>query len=156
MSVGEFQRRLHGGKYPQNDVNYFPLGIRRDSQSVTEENGRLPVSVELVKAFSRSLLETGTPAWQRLQAVRSVEAYRDLALGTGEPSNLPVVPDPPRSASVHSHRQADAISCTRSASTLSRRSAFASTSRQIRCRVAAASARSAGRICTLPSASVHV
>ena len=54
MSVVEFQRQLHGAKYAQNDVKYFPLGIRRDSQSVTEENGRLPVSVELVKAFSRS------------------------------------------------------------------------------------------------------
>jgi integron integrase len=53
---------------------------------VTPENGRLPVSVELVKAFSRSLLDSKTPAWQRLQAVRAVEAYRDLVLGTGEPS----------------------------------------------------------------------
>ena len=85
MSVVEFQRRLHGAKYAQNDVKYFPLWIRRYSQSVTEDHGRLPVSVASVKAFSRSLLETGTPAWQRLQAVRAVEAYRDLVLGTGEP-----------------------------------------------------------------------
>jgi hypothetical protein len=53
---------------------------------VTEEGGRLPVSVASVKGFSRSLLDTATPAWQRLQAVRAVEAYRDLVLGTGEPS----------------------------------------------------------------------
>jgi hypothetical protein len=85
MSVVEFQRRLHGAKYAQNDVKYFPLWIRRYSQSVTEEDGRLPVSVQSVKAFSRSLLASGTPAWQRLQAVRTVEAYRDLVLGTGEP-----------------------------------------------------------------------
>lgn len=85
MSVVEFQRRLHGAKYPQGDLKYFPLWIRRYAQAVTEENGRLPVSVESVKAFSRSLLATGTPAWQRLQAVRAVEAYRDLVLGTGEP-----------------------------------------------------------------------
>ena len=57
---------------------------------MTEENGRLPVSVALVKAFSRSLLETGTPAWQRLQAVRAIEAYRDLVLQTAVPSLTPI------------------------------------------------------------------
>jgi len=86
MSVAEFQRRLQGARYAPNDLKYFPLWIRRYSQSVMEENGRLPVSEESVKAFSRSLLETQTPAWQRLEAVRAVEAYRDLVLGTGEPS----------------------------------------------------------------------
>jgi hypothetical protein len=85
MSVSEFQRRLHGAKYPSNDLKYFPLWVRRYSQSVTEEDGRLRVSVASVKAFSRALLEMKTPAWQRLQAVRAVEAYRDLVLGTGEP-----------------------------------------------------------------------
>ncbi len=86
MSVGQFQRRLHGAKYAGNDLKYFPLWVRRYAQSVTAENGRLPVSVDLVKGFSRSLLQSGTPAWQRLQAVRAVEAYRDLVLRTGEPS----------------------------------------------------------------------
>ncbi len=86
MSAMEFQTRLHGAKYPPNDLKYFPLWIRRYAQSVTEEEGRLAVSVESVKAFSRSLRDAGIPAWQRLQAVRAVEAYRDLVLGTGEPS----------------------------------------------------------------------
>ena len=89
MSAGQFQRRLHGAKYAGNDVKYFPLWVRRYAQSVTPENGRLPVSVELVKEFSRSLLQSGTPAWQRLQAVRAVEAYRDLALCTEAPSLFP-------------------------------------------------------------------
>ncbi|GEM_PF-1124968 len=86
MSVGEFPRRLHGAKYAQNDLKYFPLWVRRYAASVTSENGQLPVSVELVKEFSGSLLQSGVPAWQRLQAVRAVEAYRDLILRTGEPS----------------------------------------------------------------------
>jgi hypothetical protein len=86
MSVGEFQRRLPGAKYAQNDLKYFPLWVRRYAEEVTPENGRLPVSVESVKEFSRSLLKSGAPAWQRLQAVRAVEAYRDLILRTGEPS----------------------------------------------------------------------
>jgi integron integrase len=86
MSVGEFQRRLHGAKYAQNDLKYFPLWVRRYAEAVTPEDGRLPVSVESVKEFSRSLLKSGAPAWQRLQAVRAVEAYRDLILRTEEPS----------------------------------------------------------------------
>ncbi len=86
MSTGQFQRRLHGAKYAGNDLKYFPLWVRRYAESVTAENGRLPVSVDLVKGFSRSLLQSGIPAWQRLQAVRAVEAYRDLVLRTEEPS----------------------------------------------------------------------
>jgi hypothetical protein len=49
MSVGEFQRRLHGAKYTQNDLKYVPLWIRRYTESVMPEHGRLPVSVESVK-----------------------------------------------------------------------------------------------------------
>ncbi len=41
------------------------LWVRRYAESVTAENGRLPVSVDLVKGFSRSLLQSGIPAWQR-------------------------------------------------------------------------------------------
>jgi hypothetical protein len=37
-------------------------------------------------AFSQSLRDNKTPAWQRLQAVRAIEAYRDLVLRTQEPS----------------------------------------------------------------------
>jgi hypothetical protein len=85
MTVMEFQRRLCQAKYPANDRKYFPLWIRRYAESVTEEGGRLPVSLASVKAFSRSLLASKTPAWQRLQAVRAVEAYRDVVLGTAEP-----------------------------------------------------------------------
>ena len=45
----------------------------------------LPVTAALAVQFSKSLLNSGTPAWQRLQGVRAVEAYRDLVLGTSEP-----------------------------------------------------------------------
>ena len=46
----------------------------------------MPVTLEKVKEFSRSLRDNGTPAWQRLQAVQAVEAYRDLVLKTDQPS----------------------------------------------------------------------
>ncbi len=38
-----------------------------------------------VVALSRSLLESGPPAWQRWQAVRAVECYRDFVLEKTEP-----------------------------------------------------------------------
>jgi hypothetical protein len=42
--------------------------------------------------FSRSLLERNVPAWQRLQAVRAVEAYRDSSVNgeRKEPSHDPL------------------------------------------------------------------
>lgn len=86
MSVEKFQALLHRAEYGKNDKKFFPLWVRRYAESVQAENGKLPVTVESVTAFSRSLRDHRIPAWQRLQAVRAVEAYRDLVLGTGEPS----------------------------------------------------------------------
>ncbi|TWU19729.1 hypothetical protein [Allorhodopirellula heiligendammensis] len=45
----------------------------------------LAVNRETTLQFSRMLLEVGAPAWQRWQAVRSLECYRDLVLGRSEP-----------------------------------------------------------------------
>ena len=35
--------------------------------------------------FCRTLLASGTPAWQRLQAVRAIECYRNLVQKTSQP-----------------------------------------------------------------------
>jgi hypothetical protein len=86
VSLERFQALLQGAEYRKNDKKYFPLWVRRYAESVRVHRGDLPVTVDLVTEFSRSLRDSGTPAWQRLQAVRAVEAYRDLALGTREPS----------------------------------------------------------------------
>ena len=40
--------------------------------------------------FLQSLLKSNTPAWQRLQAVRAIEAYRSLELRTEVPSLAPI------------------------------------------------------------------
>ncbi|WP_236622137.1 hypothetical protein, partial [Novipirellula maiorica] len=42
-------------------------------------------------SFSRTLLASGAPAWQRYQAVRAVECYRDLVLARSEPDLSDVV-----------------------------------------------------------------
>jgi len=86
MSIQKFQYLLHRAEYHKNDKKYFPLWVRRYAESVKVEKGPLAVTLESVMVFSRSLRDHGIPAWQRLQAVRAVEAYRDLVLRTNEPS----------------------------------------------------------------------
>jgi len=85
MSVASFCRALHEAKLGKNDREWFPRWIRRYASSVEETGGRLPISEEEVIQFLRSLLKSRTPAWQRLQAVRAIEAYRDLVLQTRIP-----------------------------------------------------------------------
>ena len=85
MSVGKFCQLLHDSKYGKNDKEWFPRWIRRYAAGVKPAQVKLPVTEVDVITFSRSLKDSGTPAWQRLQAVRAVEAYRDLVLQTDAP-----------------------------------------------------------------------
>ena len=86
MGVKKFCALLHEAKFGKNDKTWFPRWIRRYASSVKTSHGDLPVTEAAVVQFFRSLLHNGTPAWQWLQAVRAVEAYRDLVLKTDEPS----------------------------------------------------------------------
>ena len=85
MSLINFRRQLQESAYGDNDKTWFPRWLARYSEAKTPDNGLLPVTEPLVVEFSKSLLKFGTPAWQRLQGVRAVEAYRNLVLGTSEP-----------------------------------------------------------------------
>ena len=85
MSLITFRRRLHESTYGENDRKWFPRWLARYVEGKTQTNKVLPVTKPLIVEFSKSLLKSGTPAWQRLQGVRAVEAYRDLVLGTTEP-----------------------------------------------------------------------
>ncbi len=85
MSLAIFRQRMHEASYGENDKKWFPKWLARYADGKTQDNGLLPVTEPLVVEFSKSLLKSGTPAWQRLQGVRAVEAYRDLVLGTSEP-----------------------------------------------------------------------
>ena len=86
MSVEGFRRAVQTAKLGKNDKEWFPRWILRYSQSVPPVNGDLPVNENDVTRFLRSLLENKVPAWQRLQAVRAIEAYRNLVLQTEIPS----------------------------------------------------------------------
>jgi len=76
---------MHEASYGENDKKWFPKWLARYADGKTQDNGLLPVTAPLVVEFSKSLLKSETPAWQRLQGVRAVEAYRDLVLGSLEP-----------------------------------------------------------------------
>ena len=89
MSVANFDRLLREARLGKNDKESFPRWIGRYASGVTMVEGRLPVSPEEVIRFLQSLLKSHTPAWQRRQAVRAIEAYRTLVLGTELPSLEP-------------------------------------------------------------------
>lgn len=85
MSVAQFCAILPGTKLPGADKKWFPRWIRRYSSSCGDPAGKLPVSENQVVPFLRILRDHGTPAWQRLQAVKAIEAYRALVLQAQSP-----------------------------------------------------------------------
>jgi hypothetical protein len=85
MSLDEFRKKMHDAQFGKNDQVWFPKWLARYAAGKVLTKGVLPVTESLVIEFSKSLLKSGVPAWQRLQGVRAVEAYRDLVLGIPEP-----------------------------------------------------------------------
>jgi integron integrase len=81
MSVARFCEILPGTKLPRADKAWFPLWIRRYASSCGDSGGNLLIHEQQVVEFLRSLRDHGTPAWQRLQAVRALEAYQSLVRG---------------------------------------------------------------------------
>ena len=86
MPVNEYRVALAGAAVGKKDRQWFPRWVMRYRDGVGRAQGNLPVTTELVEAFLKSLVLTKTPAWQRLQAVRAIESYRDLVLKTNKPS----------------------------------------------------------------------
>lgn len=84
MSVVRFRERLSGEPIHQNDRVWFPRWAGRYLQSLGD--GEAVVDRDSVITFLQSLRDKGIAAWQRLQAVRAIEAYRDLVLEADEPS----------------------------------------------------------------------
>ena len=91
MAVRRFRELLHTLKLRKADQKWFPRWVRRYAESVTAENGLLPVTDQLIIDFCRLLLNSGTPAWQRLQAVRAIGTYRSLVLETQHPDLVSII-----------------------------------------------------------------
>jgi integron integrase len=85
MSVANFCAILPGTKLPVTDKEWFPRWIRRYASSCGDPAGKLPVSENRVVPFLQALRDHGTPAWQRLQAVKAIDAYRALILNAEAP-----------------------------------------------------------------------
>ena len=93
MTLVKFEQAVaQANTLSDNDQIWFPRWIRRYGltfpRGLTDE---LPVNRDSAIRFSRSLLESGAPAWQRWQAVRSVEYYRDHVLDRSEPDLSDVI-----------------------------------------------------------------
>ncbi len=81
MSVEAFSKLLVKCDVSPNGKRWFPVWVGRYASSLKKSRTmRLAVDREMVIAFLRSLRDTGVPAWQRLQAVHSIECYRDVVL----------------------------------------------------------------------------
>lgn len=54
MSVRQFVQTLPQSSYGKNDKKWFPSWLSRYSTPLFEKDSKLPVTVELAVAFSRS------------------------------------------------------------------------------------------------------
>ena len=86
MSVERYCSRIRDSSLSPADQQWFPAWIRRYAEATKTTHGPLPVTREGVIDFLRMLRDRGTPAWQRLQATRAIEAYQMLVLGEPGPS----------------------------------------------------------------------
>ena len=87
MSLAGFEKEVASSpQVGENDRVWFPRWIRRYALNFRKGLvADLPVNEHSVIRFSKGLLKNGAPAWQRWQAVRAVECYRDLVLHRCEP-----------------------------------------------------------------------
>ena len=91
MSVERFEVVLKLAKIEDNDRVWFGRWLRRYAVFLQQqESVSLLISQDSVKQFCRTLLAREVPAWQRLQAVRAIEFYRNQVLETAEPDLLEI------------------------------------------------------------------
>lgn len=91
MTVAKYEKVMPILKMGKADGKYFVRWVKRyggwtQRTLGVDQEVDLPVTAEDVIAFCRELLKSETPAWQRQQAVRAIESYRDSVLQTHEPS----------------------------------------------------------------------
>ena len=91
MSVDRFQVVLKLARIHEDDRIWFGRWLRRYAVFLRQpESVPLQVSQAGVKQFCRTLLAREVPAWQRFQAVRAIEFYRNQVLETAEPDLLEI------------------------------------------------------------------
>ena len=93
MTIVDYEKAVRlADDLGRNDREWFPKWIRRYALAFPARGrGDLPVNRHAVIEFSKSLLGNGAPAWQRWQAVRAIESYRNSVLNRSEPNLTDVV-----------------------------------------------------------------
>ena len=92
MTLKKFEVLIASCDSGKADKTWFPRWVRR--YAIGFRNGlhaEFPINRTSVVEFSKRLLAAGAPAWQRLQAVRSLVAYRDLVLERDQPDLSDVI-----------------------------------------------------------------
>ena len=86
MSAARFGVAIKRLELAKADRVWFPRWVKSYA-SWTKSTGdaRLVVAEKPITEFLRNLRDSGTPAWQRLQAVRAIELYRNAVLRQSEP-----------------------------------------------------------------------
>ena len=80
MSIALFRERLAKSRLNPNDVRWMPNWLSMFAKNLHSMDDKLAFNREDVLTFLRGLLGSSVPAWQRLQAVRSIEWYQTLVL----------------------------------------------------------------------------
>lgn len=86
MSTRKFRQCVATAQIGKNDRVWFPRWIDRYAGQARNSPAALTISTAEVIRFLRELRDNGVRAWQRVQALRAIELYRDLVLETDEPS----------------------------------------------------------------------
>ena len=80
MTVELFRQRLERAQLHPNDLQWMPKWLEEYAAQQDSGGQSLQVTEERVFRFLRSLRDRGVPAWQRLQAARTVEWYQAMVL----------------------------------------------------------------------------
>ena len=85
MSVELFRQRLSRSQVHPNDIKWMPKWLDEfASQQADPAAGMFKFDTAIVTRFLQSLRDRGAPAWQRLQAARTLEWYQMLLHDTME------------------------------------------------------------------------
>ena len=79
MSLHEFIGRLSRAQVSENDRKWMPKWVAEYSSNFRQDSSQeLKLNEPDVLTFLRGLRDRGVPAWQRLQATRSLDWYQSL------------------------------------------------------------------------------
>jgi hypothetical protein len=88
-------------------LQWFPVWVERYAGYLGQSQAtRLDVNYDLVVGYLRSLRDLHVPAWQRLQAARALECYRDVVQCVATPNLAGVLR---KLAEIAEHEQARSV-----------------------------------------------